>query len=238
MTTRAVAYFAVAAHFWYHFWYASYYDWNYVNIPPTVHPMGITYGRTNKLKFLTYWDALLQSLFFTISFLNEIWGNTEVSPSPRNNSIIRKLKDLILPSLAFPISMFVGLTFWGLYLVDRELVFPKAIDPYFPPWLNHVMHTNIMVFVLLEMYMSFRRYPSRPLGLGILAIFMLCYLVWLHVIYIKTGIWVYPILEKLNLAARVVFFVSLLSLSVVLYIVGEKINQRIWLNRVKFEKTR
>ncbi|KAK9696389.1 FAR-17a/AIG1-like protein [Popillia japonica] len=233
---KSVYYGTISAYYILVLWY----DQTYIDLSAiSPYPKSVEFKFfKGRLKYLTQLNMLLQSLFFTISFLNEIWGNTEVSPSPRNNSIIRKLKDLILPSLAFPISMFVGLTFWGLYLVDRELVFPKAIDPYFPPWLNHVMHTNIMVFVLLEMYMSFRRYPSRPLGLGILAIFMLCYLVWLHVIYIKTGIWVYPILEKLNLAARVVFFVSLLSLSVVLYIVGEKINQRIWLNRVKFEKTR
>lgn len=233
-TKKSILYFGVAAHFW----FACYYDWNYVKIPPTVHPMGITYGRTNKLKFLTYWDALLQSFFFTIAFLNEIIGNTDLVPPPKRTSIIRKFKDLLLPCLAFPISMFVGLTFWGLYIVDRELVFPKAIDPFFPAWLNHVMHTNIMLFMILEMYISFRRYPSKNVGLTILSIFMGCYLVWIHVIFFKTGIWVYPVLDKLDFSARMVFFIGLLGLSFILYLVGEKVNQRIWLNRVTFEESK
>lgn len=134
--------------------------------------------------------------------------------------------------------MFVGLTFWGLYIVDRELVFPKAIDPFFPAWLNHVMHTNIMLFMILEMYISFRRYPSKNVGLTILSIFMGCYLVWIHVIFFKTGIWVYPVLDKLDFSARMVFFIGLLGLSFILYLVGEKVNQRIWLNRVTFEESK
>lgn len=59
-TKKSILYFGVAAHFW----FACYYDWNYVKIPPTVHPMGITYGRTNKLKFLTYWDAVSANYFY------------------------------------------------------------------------------------------------------------------------------------------------------------------------------
>jgi hypothetical protein len=34
---------------------------------------------------------------------------------------------------------FVVLTFWGIYAVDRELVYPKALDKLIPPWLNHIM---------------------------------------------------------------------------------------------------
>jgi hypothetical protein len=62
--------------------------------------------------------------------------------------------------------------------VDRELVFPKALDPFFPSWLNHVMHTNIMVFTLLEMVTSFRTYPKRSRGLTALLVFTGIYLGW------------------------------------------------------------
>ena len=31
------------------------------------------------------------------------------------------------------------MTFWGIYAVDRELVYPKALDKLIPPWLNHIM---------------------------------------------------------------------------------------------------
>lgn len=125
-------------------------------------------------------------------------------------------------------SMFVGLTFWGLYAIDRELVFPKAIDEFFPGWLNHVMHTNIMIFILIEMYTSSRRYPSRKLGMSILILFMLFYLIWIHIIHSYSGMWVYPVLDVLNLPGRISFFAGLLGLSLSLYILGEKLNTLFW----------
>ena len=73
---------------------------------------------------------------------------------------------------------FVGVQFWILMFIDRELVLPKAMDPFFPSWLNHIMHTNIMVFTVLEMVMTFRRYPKRSDGLKGLLGFMLVYLIW------------------------------------------------------------
>ena len=62
--------------------------------------------------------------------------------------------------------------------VDRELVLPKALDPYFPWWLNHLMHTAIMVFTTLEMILAPRQYPTRSNGLTGLVVFNVIYLVW------------------------------------------------------------
>lgn len=133
--------------------------------------------------------------------------------------------------------MFVGLTFWALFTVNRELVFPKILDKYFPVWLNHVMHTNIMIFILIEMIMNFRAYPKRKVGISILGVFMLCYLIWIHIIHNYSGHWVYPVLEVLNLPMRIVFFAALLVLVVFLYLLGEKLNNIIWSNQIKAIKT-
>ncbi|KAK4874137.1 hypothetical protein RN001_013497 [Aquatica leii] len=160
-----------------HFWFGCYYDWYYVNVPVEVHSMGVTYGATKKLKFLTFWNALLQATFFTVCVLNNFIGTNEILP--KTKSSIRKLRDTMLAALAFPLSMFVGVTFWGIYAIDRELVFPKALDAFFPTWLNHVMHTNIMIFTLLQMYLSYHAYPSRKTCITILSTFMICYLVWI-----------------------------------------------------------
>lgn len=62
--------------------------------------------------------------------------------------------------------------------VDRELVLPKALDPYFPWWLNHLMHTMIMVSTLIEMMIAPRKYPRKSFGLLCLLSFMIVYLIW------------------------------------------------------------
>ena len=85
---------------------------------------------------------------------------------------LARLEDFLFASLAFPIGMFVGTAFWGLYAIDREapkslkilsrtfgyiilicttvilfaiyreLVFPTALDKIVPVWVNHILHTT------------------------------------------------------------------------------------------------
>ncbi|XP_032677847.1 androgen-induced gene 1 protein-like isoform X1 [Odontomachus brunneus] len=169
---------------------------------------------------------ILQAVFFLICVLNDCFGTNAVNPKKR--PFVRKLKDSFHASLGFPIAMFVGIIFWILMFVDRELVLPKAIDPYFPWWLNHLMHTMIMVTTVLEMIVAPRQYPKRSRGLTILVSFMLMYLVWIHVIYFKSGFWVYPVMEVLTLPLRIVFIVSLLVVCIVLYFVGETLDNYLW----------
>lgn len=209
-----------------HFIGSCFYDWNYVVVPEKIHKMGKSFGKSNKLKYLTFWDALLQAVFFTIALLNDLIGTNE--NFPEKPVLIRKIKDTMFASLAFPLASFVGITFWVLYLIDRELVLPRALDPYFPYWLNHCMHTNIMLFIALELTTTFRRYPARNLSISILSVLMLTYLVWIHVIHAFTSVWVYPVLDVLNLPLRLVFFISLLSMALLLYWVGEKLNGVYW----------
>lgn len=208
------------------FFTGCYYDYNYVNIPSTT-----PYG--GKFKYLTYLDALIQTAYFILALLNDVFGTNE--PSPSYKPAIRRVKDTVFSALAFPLAVFVAVTFWGIYAVDRELILPRNIDPVFPLWLNHVMHTNILVFILIELLTSFRMYPSRKLGLSILTFFMLSYLLWIHIIYFKTGSWVYPVLNVLNWPLRVFFYVFCLGLTYFAYNVGEKVNKIVWSTEV--EKT-
>lgn len=236
------------------FCYGCYYDHTYVKVPlATSHvtPFG------GKLKYLTHLDAvrffpffiilkfyiqyilfkscnvlqMIQTVYFTVALLNDLFGNNE--PAPSEKPLIRRIKDIIFSALAFPVALFVGITFWGIYAVDRELILPRSVDPYFPLWLNHVMHTNIVLFILLEAVTSFRMYPTRKKGLSILCTFMLLYVVWFHYIYFQTGSWVYPILNVLNWPLRVVFYLFSLGFVCSLYIIGERLNRAVWSKEVE-----
>ncbi|XP_046629838.1 androgen-induced gene 1 protein-like isoform X3 [Neodiprion virginianus] len=169
---------------------------------------------------------ILQAVFFFVCLLNDFGGSNELSPAKR--PILRRVKDFIHASFGFPVAMFVGVTFWALMFVDRELVLPAAVDPYFPWWLNHLMHTLIMVTTVLEMIVAPRQYPKRLSGLGGLLIFMASYLVWLLIIYAKSEIWVYPVMEVLSWPQRIGFFVVLFLFTAILYILGEYLDRLIW----------
>lgn len=181
-----------------------------------------------QLKYLTIWGVIVQSLFFFLCILNDLYGSHKVQP--KKAPILRRVKDYFHAAFGFPLAMFVGVTFWSLMFVDRELVLPKALDPYFPWWLNHLMHTMIMVSTVIEMLVAPRQYPRRSHGLGGLGVLMLSYLVWLHFIYYKSGIWVYPVLEVLSIPLRIVFHITLFFFCCLLYFVGEYFDHLLWGN--------
>lgn len=183
--------------------------------------------------------------------MNDIVGTNRVG-SHNQLPKIRRIKDYMIASLAFPIACNVSITFWALYAIDRELVFPERLDAIFPrlassssasyhdylliafimifyySWLNHVMHTNILIFILMEMCICFRQYPTRRRGMTGLIAFMLSYLAWLHVVKYYSGAWVYPVLDVLNFPQRLAFFAASLCLTMALYTMGETFNKTLW----------
>ncbi|XP_037957935.1 androgen-induced gene 1 protein isoform X2 [Teleopsis dalmanni] len=188
-------------------------------------------GFQQKIRFLTYWCLIVQVFYYTVCLINDFVGTNEVAP--KHLPAIRKLKDYVMAAFAFPLAVNVAVTFWSLYAIDRELVFPKVLDAVFPSWLNHIMHTNILVFIILEMFTSFREYPKRKRGITGLGIFMITYLIWIHVVKHYSGVWVYPVLEVLQLPQRIVFFVAILAFTVCLYFLGEFLNGVVWAKEIK-----
>lgn len=173
-----------------------------------------------------YCFQIIQAVYFTIALLNDLIGSNK--PTTAGLPFIRKLRDYIFGSFAFPLAIDVGGLFWLLYAIDRALVFPIALDAFFPWWLNHFVHTNILAFVFLEMFLLFHKYPSRKLGLGSLSVFMIAYLVWVHIIKYKTNIWVYPVLAVLNWPQRIGFYIFTMAVPVAFYYFGEFVNNLTW----------
>jgi hypothetical protein len=69
--------------------------------------------------------------------------------------------------------------FWGLYAIDRELIFPEIFDPLIPPFKNHIMHTLPLITALLDNYIKERQYPKRILtGFTPTLILGITYIIW------------------------------------------------------------
>lgn len=146
----------------------------------------------------------------------------------KDRPLIRRIKDYIFATLAFPLAFDVGVMFWSFFTIDRELVAPKAWDAIFPVWLNHFIHTDIMVFMAIEMVILHRHYPRIKHSLLGLFAFMLAYISWVHIIHEATGYWVYPILAAFNWAQRLGFHLFNISVPVTFYFIGKFINNWIW----------
>lgn len=203
-------------------------------------PAHQTYG--GSWKFLTFIDLVIQAVFFALCVLIDVSSLlTKGGDSREQERQLRKLiglRDWIMAVLAFPVGAFVVFTFWSLYLYDRELVYPKLLDNFIPQWLNHGMHTTVLPFIIIEMRTTRHKYPSRPWGLAAVFTFGVGYILWTCWVHNVTGVWVYPVLEKITPLARVAFFSVLSALIGVFYVLGEILNSYIWDQHPNTEKVK
>ncbi|XP_072154074.1 androgen-induced gene 1 protein isoform X2 [Bemisia tabaci] len=195
-----------------------YFHWQ-VKIPSKISPLDSAFG--DKFKYLTFWNACIQAFFFTYCLILDIFVKSNPNKPPKTVAF----KNYLFATIGFPIACFVATVFWGLYTLDRELVLPRVLDPYFPMWLNHIVHTMVAVFAVLEMLSAPHTYPERSRGLFTLGTFTVIYVVWVHIIYLKSDLWVYPILKELNLPFRMLFFAAMLAYAFLLYIIGDVVNK-------------
>lgn len=179
-------------------------------------------------KFLTYWNIWLQLIYFIVGLCNELFGSNAKNANLESISRMQKLRDFLFSTMAFPVGIFVTISFWSLFLIDRNLVFPRKLDDFYPLWANHMMHTTSTVSQLIEMIISFHIYPSRIKGMLTSMGFAFVYLGWILFIAYKSNVWVYPILQKLPTFGRTIFIIGCCLLFGILFCGGEMLNRKIW----------
>ncbi|XP_004620022.2 androgen-dependent TFPI-regulating protein [Sorex araneus] len=178
-----------------------------------------------KWKYLTFLNLYLQAIFYGIAFLEDVLKGVK---GKKDITFVTALRNQLFATLVFPISTFVFLTFWIIFLYDRELIYPKDLDNVFPVWLNHSMHTLILPFSLVEIFQRQHAYPSKKIGLSLLSVVCLSYMGRITWLYTKTGTWVYPMLSKLSSVRIAAFFFLSYIIIIGIYVFGEKLNFWKW----------
>ncbi|MBN3282857.1 AIG1 protein, partial [Polyodon spathula] len=190
------------------------------------HPGTQSYG--GRWKYLTFLDLVdlhwriqgFVCLVFFCSLLYPILASRKNCPLAHLQA-----SDMLLLCSGW---QFVVLSFWLLYVYDRELVYPKLLDDIIPQWLNHAMHTVILPLLLVELCIIPHRFPSRRKGIVGLTLFTGLYLAWVFWIHHVSGVWVYPILGFLSPLGLGVFLAAASLSMVPLYFLGEKLNRMLW----------
>uniref|UniRef100_A0A2K6UFF8 Androgen dependent TFPI regulating protein n=1 Tax=Saimiri boliviensis boliviensis TaxID=39432 RepID=A0A2K6UFF8_SAIBB len=178
---------------------------------------------------------LLQTIFYGVACLDDVLKRIR---GRKDMTFLTAFRDLLFTTLAFPISTFVFLAFWILFLYNRNLVYPKALDTVFPMWLNHAMHTLILPITLTEVILRQHSYPSKKTGLTLLAAGSFAYISRILWIYFETGTWVYPLLAKLSpVGLAAVFSLSYIFIASI-YLLGEKLNHWKWGDMMQPRKKR
>ena len=192
-------------------------------------PLWKTFG--GRWKFLTWWNVCFQTFFFALSVIIDLYGNpSNVEPKTNEDQrgVLEKFRDHYLISIAWPMGTFVVLTFWAIYFIDRQLVYPEYLDEIIPAWHNHTYHTFVLLFLMAEMVLVYHRVPKRKNGLAMTFLFSLAYLFIVFFVAFYADFWVYPILEVLSWPGRLGFIGGLLVFLTLIYVIGENITFAVW----------
>ncbi|XP_035461622.1 androgen-dependent TFPI-regulating protein [Scophthalmus maximus] len=221
MTTALRRVYHITAFSWYAFVVKSLAAKDGEELPPGI----FVYG--GPWKYLTFLNVLLQMTFFGLAAMNDL------QPGEKSKSTLSRCKDLLFSVFAFPVGMFVVLLFWTIFIYDRELVYPASIDTFFPPWMNHAMHTFVLPVLLGEVLVQPHVYPKTKHALAALGAVGLAYSFWILWVYLSVGIWVYPLLGHFSTSGLVGFFFFNMSVVTLFYLLGDKLNSRVWSKDMK-----
>ncbi|KAM8738592.1 androgen-dependent TFPI-regulating protein [Acanthopagrus schlegelii] len=219
MTSTLRRVYHITAFSWYAFIVKSLAAKDGEELPPGI----FVYG--GPWKYLTFLNLLLQMTFFGLATVNDL------QPGKKSESTLNRCKDLLFSVFAFPVGMFVVLLFWTIFAYDRELVYPATIDTFFPPWMNHAMHTFVLPVLLGEVLVQPHTYPQTKHALAALGVVGLSYLFWIVWVYLSVGIWVYPLLGHFSTNGLMGFFFFNMSVVTLLYMLGDKLNSHVWSKR-------
>ena len=180
-------------------------------------------GRT---KYLTFLDLNLQLFYFFLMTICALCECFTIKTTKLN-----MFCNFVFCSFAFPLGVFVFTSFWGIYAVDRELIWPKRLELIVPIYQNHIRHTLPMIGVLLDLFVSPKQYETSVLkGFMPLQIGIMCYSCWVIVVKYVTNVWAYGVLEIMTYTQLFFFYVVLNILIGFLFLIGKKINSILWKN--------
>ena len=80
-------------------------------------------------------------------------------------------------------------------MIDREMIYPKALETTLPPYMNHIQHSFPLISVLLDMLLiDHYTHPPKALRVDLLMVggVTVAYMAMLVWVFATEGRWVYP----------------------------------------------
>lgn len=186
-----------------------------------VDPHGKIPRMGGRFKFLSHINCWIQLGFFGVQLL------ADLSPGPFKMRL-QRLADLAFTIIAFPLATLVAAIFWGLYAVDRKLIYPEVYDELIPTYMNHFWHTTVLLWVMCEVYLVHHRFPSVAWAAASVFVYGSAYNMWIVYIYVTTGWWVYPFMKHLPPYGMALFLSSSMFFGLGLHVLGKWVARLRW----------
>jgi hypothetical protein len=73
----------------------------------------------------------------------------------------------------------VSLTFWGIFFIDRDLIYSKKIEAIIPTYHNHLIHTLPFFSSIFDAFVTKHNYETSFLrGVTPTLLFAIAYVIW------------------------------------------------------------
>ncbi|RZB40744.1 Far-17a AIG1 domain containing protein [Asbolus verrucosus] len=137
------------------------------------------------------------------------------------SKFVRVIRNYLFSAIVLPCTLLVCLTFWSIYVMDKKLVCPKCVDENYPSWLNHAIHSVIVLPLIIEMSLP-KKYDFVKFwkALVILTAFVIAYQVMFLNIYFEHNVWIYPVFKYLTWFQRILFLSMLYGWSIMFLYLG------------------
>ena len=185
-------------------------------------------------RFLTIWNFTLQAFYFGLCLLTDLVEGEK--PPGEKRGMLQHCRDL-LHSILFSMTFHVVLGYWSIYAIDPQLIdIPNPQRPGFRPtpfWFkNWIMHSEVIIFMLLDKWMSFHRYPRRLYGCLATLCLASLYTLWFVFQSWYANYWSYAFVKKLDVTPRVFVYIGGTSVFIPWYLLGEAITKLIWRKQI------
>ncbi|KAG5884142.1 hypothetical protein JTB14_021808 [Gonioctena quinquepunctata] len=169
--------------------------------------------------FFTLWTFMLHFIFVIIAIVDE---SSKILKLPVSiQKPIGRTRAFLFNTLLFPSCLLVSSFFWTIWHIDRELIFPKTLDDFFPSWLNHTLHTFILLPMVLELLLPKKHnFVQFRNAAPILAVYSTIYSLMFVSVYFRHGVWLYPVFKLLDWPQRIVLFIVILASMLIFQKIG------------------
>uniref|UniRef100_A0A0N4Z673 Androgen-dependent TFPI-regulating protein-like n=1 Tax=Parastrongyloides trichosuri TaxID=131310 RepID=A0A0N4Z673_PARTI len=147
-------------------------------------------------------------------------------------------RDYTYFTIIFPVAILTCILFWGLYLINPELVMPSWAYQQIPPWINHITHSYPLITVILEIIFTKHQIPSsKRMATFVTMTAFIGYILLLIHFYVKYGIWLYPIFHYISPLLTIIILSSaavlMISFSNLAIFISSKIHHQ---NHLKIKR--
>ncbi|CAH2001165.1 unnamed protein product [Acanthoscelides obtectus] len=175
--------------------------------------------------FFTIWTFIMQMTFLGLAVSHEVSEVLNLSLSVRKK--LGRARAVIFDTFTLPCTMLTVSVFWVIWHIDKELIFPSELSRVFPDWLNHMLHTFIVVPVVVEI-LAPKKYSfvDYKVAARTLFLFAVVYQILYVFIYIQHGVWLYPIHGRVGWPLRIIFFIGKISILMSFQFMGISLQHR------------